>query len=154
MIVETSRFGRVEVDPCKVIEIPRGLIGFPPEQRFILFEHKPGEPFRWLQSLDDPALALVVVDPHVFFPDYEAEISEDEARALGIEDPEEAQILTTVTVRRSMGQVTTNLLGPLVISVRNGRGAQLVLDGDRYSTRHPLPVIARHEEDRNLTPVA
>ncbi|HEY3269351.1 MAG TPA: flagellar assembly protein FliW [Armatimonadota bacterium] len=154
MIVETSRFGRVEVDPCNVIEIPRGLIGFPPEQRFILFEHKPGEPFRWLQSLDDPALALVVVDPHIFFPDYEAEISEEEARALGIDDPGEAQILTTVTVRRSMGQITTNLLGPLVISLRNGRGAQLVLDGDRYTTRHPLPMAARREEEPSLSSVA
>lgn len=143
MIVDTTRFGPLEIDPESILVAPRGLIGFPSAQRFVLIEHAPGTPFQWLQSLDDASLAFVVTDPHLFFPDYELEIPDSEAERLGIREPEEARILTTITIRRAACEVTANLLGPLVIGLLSRRIAQLVLDGDRYSTRHSLPTVHR-----------
>lgn len=140
MTIETTRFGQLEVDPDAVITVPRGLIGFPPDQRFALVEHSPNAAFQWLQSLDDPALAFVVVEPHVFFPDYEIELSDGDVRTLGIATAQEARILTTVTIRRTPKEVTTNLLGPLVIGVPSRQAVQIIVDGDRYTTRVPLPL--------------
>lgn len=139
MVVETTRFGELEVDPCMVITVPRGLIGFPPNQRFILVDHPNGGPFRWLQSMDDPALAFVVVDPLLHFPDYSVEITDEDADRLDIQSADDAQILTTISIRPAAGEVTANLLGPIAIGVRSRLGAQVILDGDRYSTRHALP---------------
>jgi flagellar assembly factor FliW len=158
MTVETTRFGQLDVDPCRVITVPRGLIGFPSAQRFIMFEHSPGLPFQWLQSLDNPSLAFIVIDPHTFFPDYEIEIAEEEARGLGIRDPDEAQVLTMVTIRRAPNEVTTNLVGPLVVGVNSRQAAQIVLNGDQYTTRHRLPaaqpVAYEPKQEAELQPCA
>jgi flagellar assembly factor FliW len=148
MIVHTTRFGPLEIDPEAVLAAPRGLIGFPGATRFVLIDHAPETPFQWLQSLDDPSLAFVVTDPHLFFPGYDLEIPDGDAERLGIREPADARILTTITVRRAAGEVTTNLLGPLVIGVPCRRIAQLVLDGDRYSTRHALPLAASPMRER------
>lgn len=150
MVVKTTRFGELEVDPCRVITLNKGLIGFPPGQRFILIEHTNGGPFSWLQSLDDPTLAFVVVDPMTYFPDYTVEIPDEDVAHLGIQSADDAQILTTITIRRAIREVTANLLGPIVIGVESRRGAQLVLDGDRYSTRHSLPPARFAAPEREL----
>ena len=150
MVVKTTRFGELDVDPCRVISVPRGLIGFPPDQRFILIDHPNEGPFRWLQSLDDPALAFVVVDPLVHFPDYSVEISDEDALRLGIRSVEDAQILTTISIRPALGEVTANLLGPIAIGVESRLAAQVILDGDRYSTRHALPSARRGSPQREL----
>ena len=34
--------------------------------------------------------------------------------------------------------VTANLLGPLVVNVRSGRGRQLVLASSEHAVRHPV----------------
>ena len=41
-----------------------------------LLDHAHVSPFRWLQSLGDPALAFVVVNPFDFFSDYDFEIGD------------------------------------------------------------------------------
>jgi flagellar assembly factor FliW len=43
-----------------------------------------------------------------------------------------------LTVRTDPAGVTANLLGPLVINNRTGRGRQLVLSTSDYSARHPV----------------
>ena len=140
MEIDTTRFGTLAVEPAEVITLTGGLVGFPTATRFVLLEPAPGKPFRWLQSADDPALAFVVIDPYPFFPDYEVSLPQGRARQLGIEREEEAQVLATVTIRSSPQEITANLLGPLVLGVRSNKAEQLVLDSDRYSTRHPLPL--------------
>jgi flagellar assembly factor FliW len=150
MVVETTRFGQLEVDPCRTITLQRGLIGFPPNQHFILIEHTNGGPFQWLQSLDDPLLAFVVVDPMLYFPDYNVEISDEDAAGLDIRSAQDAQVLTTVTIQPAAAQVTANLLGPIVIGVNSRKGAQVVLNGEQYSTRHAVPTPPRAEPARVL----
>ena len=65
MKVETYLFGSVEVSPEKVISFPDGLVAFPDAKRFMLaHEVDQGRPSSFtLQSLDDPMLALQIVDP-------------------------------------------------------------------------------------------
>lgn len=152
MVINTTRFGELEVDPCTVITVPKGLIGFPPNQRFVLIDHPNGGPFHWLQSIDDPALAFVVVDPLLHFPDYSVEITDEDADSIGVCSPEDAQILTTISIRPALGEVTANLLGPIAIGVRSRLGAQVILDGDRYTTRHALPSARNECSQRELQP--
>lgn len=141
MFISTTRFGRLPVDPADLITMSRGLVGFPASTRYILLEPAAKQPFYWLQSWDDPSLAFIMIDPHLFFPDYEVHLSDDQTRRLGVESPEEVQVLTTLSIRADSGEMTTNLLGPLLIGVNTLRAEQLILDGSRYSTRHPLPRV-------------
>ena len=38
MIISTSRFGQLEVDPKRLITFEEGILGFPKEKRFALIQ--------------------------------------------------------------------------------------------------------------------
>ena len=138
MIVETTRFGDIEVDDGSILRMKRGLLGFEEMKRFCLIPHEPDTPFRWLQSVDQAALAFVVVDPSWFFADYNIGINDVEASELEIDDPEQAIVLTTVTIRRDEQMMTTNLAGPIVINAKTLVGMQIILEDDKYGTQHVI----------------
>lgn len=136
MLIETTRFGTVEIDGSRILRFPDGLLGFPQAQRFALMQHGPDPVFFWLQSVDDPALAFVVCDPLAFVPDYQVPIRRDVLEALEMHGVEDSQVL--VIVNKSDGYFTANLLGPLVVGASSLTGRQLVLADRRYGTRHRL----------------
>lgn len=138
MEIKTTRFGAIEVDENSVIRMERGPLGFDEETEFTLVKHRDGRGFTWLQSLSDPDLAFVAVDPISFFTDYEIEISDADAERLDLTSEEDAMVLTIVTVDKDAAQVTANLAAPIVINSKNLMGAQIVLQDERYPIRHPL----------------
>lgn len=136
MLIETTRFGPMEVDDTRIITFADGLLGFPQHRRYALLQTSPDPAFFWLQSVEDPTLAFVVCDPLTFVRDYQVPIRRDDAQAVEIENLDEAQVL--VIVNKVDGFLTANLLGPLVIGTRSFHGRQLVLSDKRYTTRHQL----------------
>lgn len=136
MLINTLRFGPMEVDGERVIEFRAGLLGFPDHHRFALIQTAPDPVFFWLQSAEDPALAFVVCDPAAFAPGYQVPVRGDDLEALQLEDLADCQVLAVVN--KVDGQLTANLLGPLVIGAHSRLGKQFVLSDKRYGTRHPL----------------
>lgn len=136
MLIQTSRFGELEVDDQRVITLPKGLLGFPECQRYVLLEAGEDSYFWWLQSVDLPDLAFVVTDPSLFVPTYRVPLREEQMRELGMDSLEEAQVFVIVNKRNRT--LTGNLQGPLVIHVGRRVGEQLVLSDRRFTTRVPL----------------
>lgn len=136
MLVQTSRFGGVEIADDRVITFPRGLLGFGSFTRFCLLQQNDDACFLWLQSVDDPGLAFVVTDPALFVREYEVPIRGEQAEELRLASLEEAQVF--VIVNRVDGVLTANLQGPLVVNSRELVGEQLVLADRRWTTRHEL----------------
>ncbi len=136
MEVPTTRFGMIDVAEDRIITFDKGLLGFPGRTKFCLLE--PGEDacFFWLQSVEQPDLAFVVTDPSFFIRDYTVPIREDQAKALGLEKLEDAQVF--VIVNKIADQLTGNLQGPLVIDTANRIGEQFILADKRWTTREPL----------------
>ncbi|TWT41864.1 Flagellar assembly factor FliW [Phycisphaerae bacterium RAS1] len=141
MIVETTRFGTVEIDDGKVITFKEPLLGFPDQRRFVIVQTSPDPVFYWLQSAEDPALAFVVCDPRAFVPDYRVSVRKDDVEQLGLRDLEDCQVV--VIVNKVGDELTANLLGPLLIGCGSMQAKQLVLADKRYGTRHPLVSLAR-----------
>ncbi len=142
MNLSTSRFGTIDVQEEQIIHVPSGMIGFPDSQRFTLLEHKKGSPFMWLQSVDDGALAFVLMDPLLFKPDYQIKIEAEDREVLKLTDASNG-ILTLVVVNispREPFEVTANLLGPLIINMQKRLGRQIALSNPQYSHRHPIPL--------------
>lgn len=137
MQVKTLRFGEIAVEPSSLLEVPRGLLGFPEERRYCLLEAGNGAPVQWLQSVERPELAFLVISPHEFFPGYEVYLDDEAVAELGLARPEEAAILALLSIQEDKS-VTANLVGPIVVNTRTRQGLQVVLDADRYSTRHAL----------------
>ena len=136
MLIETQRFGPLEVDGDRIITFESGLLGFPEHRRYALIQTSPDPVFFWLQSIDDPGLAFVVCDPLAFVADYQVPVRRDDVDALKLGDLNDSQVL--VIVNKTGGQLTANLLGPLVIGAQSLHGKQMVLSDKRYDTRHPL----------------
>ena len=77
MEIETLRFGKIAIQDDKVITFPKGLLGFSQRRRFILFPHKEGSPFFWLQCVEDGELAFVLMNPKLVVNDYIIDIDDD-----------------------------------------------------------------------------
>lgn len=136
MKIDTSRFGEIEVDPKRVIHFERGVLGFPKQKSYVLFEAGEDSYFWWLQSADNPELAFVVTDPSLFVPTYRVPVRADQMIDLGIETLDQAQVF--VIVNKHGQTLTGNLQGPLVINVATREAQQLVLSDRRFTTRVPL----------------
>lgn len=149
MRVETTRFGSIDVDENALITMPSGLIGFEAFTRFCLVRHRTGENFQWFQSVEEPGLAFVVVDPAAYFDGYEVEISDSDVERLGLADAADAVVLTIVTIRDGGAVITANLAAPIVINSKNNIGAQVVLQNELYTTRHTL--IVRQAAQQTVT---
>ena len=71
MRVRSNRLGLLEYAVEDILTFPHGMVGFPEYKQFILHEDADLEPFKWLVSLESADLSFFVVDPFLFFPDYE-----------------------------------------------------------------------------------
>lgn len=119
----------------RAIAFESGLIGCPTWRNFVLEPEAAGAHIHTLRCLDEDGIALYVADPFIIRPDYEFEIGDSDAEALGITDPGDVLVLVVLTVRADPPEITANLIGPLLVNNRTGRGRQLVLTSDTYSTR-------------------
>lgn len=137
--IATSRFGVLEIDPSLVIHFRSGMIGFEHSRRYAVLQIDPDSPFRWLQSLDDGALAFPVVDPWMFKPDYAPVLSAADAEDLELAEETPRFVLAVVTIPRENPQaMTANLLGPVVVNAETRQAKQVVLQDDCYTTRHEI----------------
>lgn len=136
MDIQTTRFGVISVEDDRIMTFSQGLLGFPEHQQFALIQTGEENYFFWLQSVEDPNLAFVITDPTTFFRDYTVQVREETQTEIELEDVNDAQ---TFVICNKVGEyLTGNLLGPLVINVRNRRGAQIVLTDKKWTTRQPL----------------
>lgn len=119
-----------------------GLLGFEQIKDYVLITNPGEEPFRWLEVRNNPALAFVVVDPFVVVPDYRPNLPQPDVEFLGIQSPEDVQLLNIVTVH-GPNRATVNLKGPIVLNRHTATGKQVVIsNAGEYSVQHPLPVAA------------
>lgn len=138
MKFETTRFGSIEVKSEDIVIFPEGPLGFPDATRFTLIEEEKSHPFMMLQSLDNPALAFVVVDPLVVRPEYHFNVTMIDLKMIKSEDTESLVVYCIVTMAKEIKDVTVNLQGPLVINPEQRLGHQFVLIDSDYTTREPL----------------
>jgi flagellar assembly factor FliW len=133
--IDTTRFGELEIETEAVIEFPTGLIGLG-GSRYALLANDETSAIVWLQSLDDPSLALPVTNPGRFFNDYYVELSDAEAARIGITDPDLADVYVTVRATEMLEDCTANLRAPILIS--RGRGHQVINEAEDAPMRAPL----------------
>ncbi|MBI5671916.1 MAG: flagellar assembly protein FliW [Nitrospirae bacterium] len=117
---------------------PSGLLGFPEQQRYVILDHDTEAPFKWLQSVEEPSLAFVILDPALIHPGYQIDVPADALSEIRAEEREELALVVILTIPSDdPGRITANLRGPLIISHLTKLGKQVVLSDD-FPTRHPL----------------
>jgi flagellar assembly factor FliW len=145
--VNSKAFGVVSVDEKQKVRFPSGLFGFENYKDYVLLDAEQ-QPYYWLQSLDDVKIAFVLVNPFLFRPDYELDISDDELKETGLADPAKALVFAIVTIPDS-GHITANLQGPLIINAENHLGRQVVLSDPRWKTRHAIEAELQNNSEKH-----
>lgn len=141
MIVESTRFGPLDLPDDRIIDFGPGLLGFPESGSYCVVEIEGDADYFWFQSTDVPELAFLATRPWDFFPDYEIDVPEETLTQIGLDDPADSEVFLLLTVQREGDEstaITANLLGPVVVNTETHRARQLVLDNTRYGTREPL----------------
>lgn len=138
MKVNTTRFGTIDVDEAQVVTLTEGMLGFSECARYVMVDDEIGDPFLWMQSLEIPSLAFVVIDPAVILPSYHFSVKKEQIKSLDTEDINDLQVHVIVTMASNILDVTVNLQGPLVVNKEKRIGTQIVLNDPNFSTRHPL----------------
>ncbi len=132
-------FGEVRYDPEKVIRFPEGWIGFESLRDFVVMPGGEGEISLYcFQSVEQPHLLFLLIDPACFFPDYRVEPDAGVREKLGITKDAPCFVLTTITFHQD-SSVTLNLLAPLIYAPQTQRAVQIVLEGSSYQAKTPLP---------------
>ncbi len=140
MQIKTKVFGEIIIDDDKIIHFPKGIIGFPELTEFTLIhdEEKGTDTIHWLQSLQEPAFAMPVMDPLIVRPDYNPEADDELFNVLGEIKPDELLVLVTVTVPSDLKKMTVNLKGPIIINVSEKKALQVIVEGDEYQVKYPI----------------
>jgi flagellar assembly factor FliW len=135
MKLDTTRFGSVEMQPDDLIHFPSGLMGMEYARHWVLLADAENEALGWLQSTSQPELALAVVSPRRFVPDYQVRVSRGELTPLELSEVKEAQVLAVVG-KNDRG-ITMNLKAPLVINLERRLGRQVITNGEQ-PLQYPL----------------
>jgi len=129
--VASKHLAQFLVAPEQVFTFSPGLAGFPQWRRLALVEHPRVAPFLWLQSLEDPDLALAAAEPKRIGADL------PDPKPLAGESPAGLLVLVLLTAPPARPQeAAANLGAPLVLNRETRMARQVVRENSQHSHEH------------------
>ncbi|MCQ2537987.1 MAG: flagellar assembly protein FliW [Lachnospiraceae bacterium] len=133
MLVKTRYFGEVELEEEKILTFDRGIIGFERLRRFTLIynsEKGSDTSITWLQSIEEPSMALPVINPSTVLNDYTPNVADELLDPIGELTGDNTCIFVTLTVPSDITKMTTNLKAPIIINADTKKGCQVIAEND------------------------
>jgi flagellar assembly factor FliW len=126
--IKTTRFGDLEVYQEHLLVFPAGMLGLEECRQWVLLADTSNDALGWLQSTERAEIALAVVSPRRFVPDYQVRVPRREIEAIELQDPSRSQVL--VIVGKNERSVTLNLKAPLLLNMERQIGRQAIVVND------------------------
>jgi flagellar assembly factor FliW len=123
---ESHLFGTLTVPRHDIIAFPEGLPGFESFRRFTLLPTSAAGLY-WLQSVEEPALAFLVVESRRIAP---------------AAWPEQPGALAIVTLPAGPGPATANLQAPILVDPVRITGRQVIAPESAWGTTHAFDLSA------------
>jgi len=136
MQISTLRFGPLDIPEDNIISMPKPILGFEHLTRYCILEREDSEPFLWFQSVEDPAVAFIVVNPLFFYPEYRIEVNPKEIEELKVSDVRAVETYVIVTIPSDPRNMTANLQGPILINTETRLAKQMILVNSDYRVKH------------------
>lgn len=141
MQIKTKHFGEIELEDDKIITFESGIMGFEEYKRYtILFDiEESGQPtISWLQSVEEPSIAIPVINPLYVREDYNPTVEDEYLNSIGELTDENILVLLTVTVPSDVTQVSANLKAPFIINSDARKGVQVIVENNDYPVRYNI----------------
>ena len=149
MVVKTKFFGEVDLPEEKILTFDRGLIGLPDYKQFTLLYDcdKEQTNISWLQSVEEPSLALPVIKPWLVKEDYNPTVEDELLVSLGELTEENPVSLLTMTVPEDTKQMSVNLKAPVVINADTRKGIQIIAENQDYEVKYKVYEILKNKQE-------
>lgn len=135
MKIKTRDFGEVELSEDDVYHFTQPLFGFEDYTDFaVLHDREIGDDIVWLQSVQNPGLCFIMMDPSKLLPDYRPVLPVCSYELLGEGD---CFYWAVAVIPQNIKESTVNLKSPVFLNPNGHRAAQIMLEGD-YPVRYPL----------------
>ncbi len=141
MKLVTKNFGEIEIDENKIIRFENGIIGYPELVQFALIhdvDKGNGAGIRWLQSIEEPAFALPVMDPLYVMSTYNPIVDDEIFKKIGNLKEDDLLVMVTVTVPKDISKLSVNLCAPIIINADRKLACQIIMDGDMYPIKYEI----------------
>lgn len=135
----TKHFGEIELDESKIINFPSGILGFDNYKEFtILYDNEEGErpDISWLQSIDEPSLAIPIMSPFLVMEEYNPEVEDELLKPLGDMKPDNMIVLVSVTVPSDVTKLSANMKAPFIINAETKKGIQIIIEKGDYEIKY------------------
>jgi len=139
MLIKTKHFGEIDLEETKIITFEHGIMGFEEYKRYtILYDLEDDDKttISWLQSVDEPGLALPVINPLSIKPDYNPIVEDEVLKVLGEITDENLLILLTLNVPSDLTKMSVNLKAPFVINSDTRKGSQIIVENQDYEVKY------------------
>ncbi len=150
MKINTKHFGTVDIEEQDIILFEDGIPGIVGSKRYaMLINSEEESPFFWIQSVDDENVALALINPVTFYPDYAPKVEKEIIQKLGEPKEENLIVCSIVVIPEDITKMTVNLKAPLVINRDTELGMQVIVENEDYHIRHNLyeQIIRRNEQE-------
>lgn len=135
MKLHTRDFGEIEVDEKDIVTFASPIYGFDQYSRFaFLYQEEVSEHFIWLQSVDEPGLCFLLIQPELVSEEYRPALPENTAELLGDGD---YMCWLIASIYEPFQKSTVNLKSPIVVNPKRHLAAQFILEED-FPIRYPL----------------
>lgn len=135
-VLTTKAMGQVEIAPEDILQFPEGLFGFPDVREFAVLTEKGDSPFLWLQCINDPELAFVIINPALFISDYKPQLAPGDLELLETKRIEDCEMYVIVTIpEKHPEKMTANLQGPILLNKSNQIGRQVISHHSKHYVR-------------------
>lgn len=139
MILETVKFGNIEIDESRIFNFILPIIGFDNLTKYIIIEPNKDTLFKWLQSVEEPGLAFPIISVSALDIDYSIDLNDDVVNNLEITNTESLLVMNITSIPQDNPKGTTiNLLAPIIFNVDNQKAGQIVLSGSGYDISYPM----------------
>ena len=150
MLIQTRYFGEIDLTEEKIITLERGLLGFDEYKRFTILydcEKEEGTNVSWFQSVDEPTLALPVVNPLLVKEDYNPVVEDELLEGIGDVNEENLVILITMTVPENIKEMSVNLKAPIIINADTRKGVQLIVENQDYEVKYKIYDVLKKKKE-------
>ncbi len=137
-IHEGNRYEIYAQEAKKVITFPEGILGFEEVHQYVLQFDMEIRPFLILQSIDHPELSFVCVESFGICKDFAITIPDTCAESLGLKDEKDSLVLSLVTVRREIADMTANLMSPIVVNLATMQAKQVIISNSPFPIKYNI----------------
>ena len=138
VIVNTSRFGQVQIDESLILNFPEGLLGFNDLRKFVLLDDPTDDIFAWLQSCESPHVAFPVLEPELFMESYKVNLTKGDFESIRSNPESKLCFFTIVTIPDDPTQMTANVKAPIAFNMQQRIARQCVLQDNNLAIREPI----------------